>query len=299
MQEQSIAYYDTIADLLKGLKTVRAKHLHFHIHRLEDAPDSQLNHTGLYRSSTYVVILLKEGTATYKIGLHDYTMCRGSLYFLGPRHLRHYHRDTNNWEGFVCLFSDDFTTEIKLTTHYSDYPYYSLEGQQKFQLNDSQLEVFLNYFKQLYEYYQRNSINCCWHQLHIILEEAGVVCKYKLDNSPKDADNELVINFNSALEHHFYELVSDKIEHLFSVKDYAEKLFVHPNHLSDVLRKMTGRSARQLITERLILEAKSLLKNSRISITQVAYILKFSDTSYFTKFFKKHTGMTPSEFMAQ
>jgi len=79
-------------------------------------------------------------------------------------------------------------------------------------------------------------------------------------------------------------------------KDYAAMLFMSPNHLNTICQEILGKSAGELIRERILLEAKRLLINADLTIAEIAFRLNFTDNSYFTKFFKKYTGTTPEEF---
>jgi AraC family transcriptional activator of pobA len=79
-------------------------------------------------------------------------------------------------------------------------------------------------------------------------------------------------------------------------KEYAAMLYVTPNYLNALCRDLLGKSAGQLIRDRILLEAKRLLVNTDISISEIAYRLNFKDNSYFTKFFKKYSGVTPEDF---
>ncbi len=291
-----VIVFKNIASLLQGLKTLKPKHEYFHIHRFEDTPDTQVNETAIFRSNAYVMILLLEGQADYKIGLHEYHMGPGSLYFLGPRHLRHYSREENNWKGFACLFTDEFTTSTNLPNHFADYPFYSLKGNQKLQLNNAEIDVFQDKINELYQAFDSGKLDNCWHLLHIILGDAKDVYYQKFKEEEHEPEAELVIQFNGELENHFFNIASGKAENIYSVNDFAERLFVHPNHLSSTLKKHTGRTASQIIKDRTIIEAKSLLQSTDMSVSQVAYTLRFNDTSYFTKYFKKSVGMTPVQF---
>ncbi len=293
---KEIVVFKDIATLLRGLKTVTPGHEHFQIHRFEDAPETQINETAIFRSNTYVVILLLDGEADYKIGLRDYHMCPGSLYFLGPQHLRYYKRNENNWKGFVCIFTDEFTTNTKLPNHFNDYPFYSLKGNQKFQLEGALLQKFTLLITQLYDYFIASQLDNCWYQLYIILNESRKLHQELYEETEEKPDTRLVIDFNTALEKHFYDIASNKAEHIFSVNDFADTLHTHPNHLSNTLKKHTGKTAGQLIKNRTILEAKSLLLSTDMTVSEVAYFLKFNDTSYFTKFFKSSEDLTPGQF---
>jgi AraC-like DNA-binding protein len=82
-------------------------------------------------------------------------------------------------------------------------------------------------------------------------------------------------------------------------KDYAALLYVTPNHLNALSKDVTGHSAGELIRNRVLLEAKRLLVNAEMNVSQIADELEFADNSYFSKFFKKYVGVTPEVFRKQ
>ena len=77
---------------------------------------------------------------------------------------------------------------------------------------------------------------------------------------------------------------------------YADKLFLTPKYLSKLVKEASGRSGPQWIDAYVILEAKNLLRYSDDSIKEIVYKLNFQSASVFNKFFKLHTGMSPSEY---
>ena len=97
----------------------------------------------------------------------------------------------------------------------------------------------------------------------------------------------------------FIRLVSEHHRKERRVDFYAELLFLSPKHFSTVIKKVSGKTAGQWIDEYVVLEAKTLLKYSAMSIQEVAYYMNFPNPSFFGKYFKQHTGMSPSEYKAQ
>lgn len=77
---------------------------------------------------------------------------------------------------------------------------------------------------------------------------------------------------------------------------YAEKLFISPKYLSDIIKKISGQSAHNWINRYILLEAKIQLRTSSKTITQIADELNFPNNSFFSKYFKKHCGITPKEY---
>ena len=83
---------------------------------------------------------------------------------------------------------------------------------------------------------------------------------------------------------------------LKTAKDFADRLSIHVNHLNKVLRETTGKTTTELISNRLINEAKILLKETDWNISEVAYSLGFDELSHFSHFFKKQTNLTALAF---
>jgi len=91
-------------------------------------------------------------------------------------------------------------------------------------------------------------------------------------------------------------------EHIFdyrTVQEFANLLHVTPNHLNKCIKKTLNRTAQTLLNDMLVLEAKSLLKYSDLTISQIADSLYRSSPSNFSRFFKNQTGMSPSDYIGQ
>jgi AraC-like DNA-binding protein len=102
--------------------------------------------------------------------------------------------------------------------------------------------------------------------------------------------------YNYTLIKNFRQLIEQNFTMLRLPKDYARLLYITPNHLNAISNDMLGMPAGEVIRNRVVLEAKRLLINLDLSISEIADKLNFSDNSYFTKFFKSNTGQTPEEF---
>jgi len=107
----------------------------------------------------------------------------------------------------------------------------------------------------------------------------------------QDLQEKRVHHFLLLLEHHFRE---EK-----SVEFYADKLNVTAKRLNQILKKKLGKTITQLLQERLLQEARHELIISKQTIKEIAYALGFEDNSYFSRFFRKKTGLTPEQFQKQ
>jgi len=103
----------------------------------------------------------------------------------------------------------------------------------------------------------------------------------------------------TALTNRFLCLVSRQFRSFSAVSEYAARLQVTASHLNETVRRTLGKTAGQVIRERIVLEAQRLLRHSDLSVSEIAYHLEFDDPSYFARFFRKHTGQPPAQFRSQ
>lgn len=94
----------------------------------------------------------------------------------------------------------------------------------------------------------------------------------------------------------FINLIDENYKKGCSVVEYAHLLHISSRSLSDLTQQQLKKTPSQMIRERIILEAQRLLLYSNLNINQVGYRLGFDDASYFVKYFKKYTGVSPSAF---
>ena len=97
----------------------------------------------------------------------------------------------------------------------------------------------------------------------------------------------------------FIRAVSESYKEERSVSYYADKMFLTAKHLSTVVKEISGKTAGEWIDSFVILESKALLKSSELSIQEIADELHFANQSFFGKYFKHHTGMSPKEYRRQ
>lgn len=94
----------------------------------------------------------------------------------------------------------------------------------------------------------------------------------------------------------FKRLLTTHVREKHRVTEYADMLSITPNHLNKCVKQITHRTAHQWIDEMILLESKVLLSQSSLSIAEISYQLGMNDQSYFGRFFKKNTGVTPSQY---
>ena len=103
----------------------------------------------------------------------------------------------------------------------------------------------------------------------------------------------------SSLVRRFKQLVSEHFLTEHSVRDYAKRIGISTSHLRDTVKAVTGYAPGHIIREKLVREAKRLLSHSNATVAEIGYRLNFKDPSYFGRFFKRETGMSPVAFRQQ
>lgn len=117
-------------------------------------------------------------------------------------------------------------------------------------------------------------------------------------NTVSPRKKEITRDYLSELDIHIQQLKNGETDRAMEIKDLAAKLHVHPVHLSNTIKEVTGRSTCDFYEEKLLHIAKELLLETKMSISQIAMQLTY-DPSNFTKFFKHYTGITPKKFRQQ
>jgi YesN/AraC family two-component response regulator len=128
--------------------------------------------------------------------------------------------------------------------------------------------------------------------LSLMFELAALYRKYNVSKNPNvSRKEELTLRFVQMVSAHFREQRS--------VQFYADQLFVTAKYLSVAVKEVTSKSSGAVIDEAVVSEAKILLSNPSSTIAEIAEALNFSDQSFFGKYFKKHSGYSPSEYRQQ
>lgn len=106
---------------------------------------------------------------------------------------------------------------------------------------------------------------------------------------------EIARQYITALDHHIKELKGGIVDRALEIRDFAKQLHLHPVHLSNTIKEVTGRSTCDLYEERLVKISKELLLETDMPVSGIASQLTY-DPSNFTKFFKRYVGLTPKKF---
>lgn len=247
------------------------------------------------RKNFFTIVLVTGGSIKEKIGFTSYEFGPNTLYFVPENQLHtieHWSRDV---KGFHCIFDVDyFLLCLKNQVKLNDYPFFQPDGNISLKLSEAEVGIFTELFKKIkYEYCSRRNHNddlMVRLYLNIFLLEAERLHVHHSEISRSGVPRRELLVAN------FQKLVSKNYKEKRQVSDYAALLYVSPHYLNDTVKEFTGSAASDFIHDNLISEAKSLLIQTELSITQVAYELNYSDQSYFCRFFKSKVGISAKKY---
>jgi len=111
-------------------------------------------------------------------------------------------------------------------------------------------------------------------------------------------NEEIFQHYLAVIDTHLDDLISGRTDRMFELQDIAAHLFIHPTHLSTVIKQHTGHHPCYFYEQKIMEQAKKLLQNKQQSVAAIAYTLTY-DPSNFTKWFKAFAGVTPSQYRQQ
>ncbi|BDD09367.1 AraC family transcriptional regulator [Fulvitalea axinellae] len=244
-----------------------------------------------YRREVSQFYLITDGEMTKMCNLNEVKVRKGQAHLWQQDQITSLLGFSKDVQGFYCHFSYDFLIQSQFTTNVTK----QFERLNQFMhhhaltLNQDTFEAVSSILERMHqEYHGPHNAGKLRAYLVAMLFELNSALPEQIDISNFSRQEDLMNSFKSVIFKHISK------EH--SVKFYADKLHVSPNHLNKTVKQLTGETARDWLTKALVLGAKVLLKQTALSVNEIAFQLGYEDPSYFTRFFKKNTGMLPSEF---
>lgn len=253
-----------------------------------------------YRDFYKVTLIIGEGKLYYadKWILID----RPALLFSTPLVPYAWESISKEQKGIYCIFNERFVQPEEKNGSLANTPLFKITGDKVFFIDDSKVAEVQNIYMRMQEeiesdYINKSDILRCY--LHLLIHTAMKVQDSNHYESHPNASQRIAELFLELLERQFPVDYPHAVLLLRTPADYAGRLSVHVNHLNKVIKKTTGKTTSELIAERVIKEATQSLQHSQLSISEIAFSLGFESVSYFGKYYRKHTGSTPSEVREQ
>lgn len=243
----------------------------------------------------YEILWFKKGTGRHFVDFREYPVKPGTIFFLAPGQVHHFD-GSSEYEGLAIKLCTDFMQsrgdESDLFVKYDIFhtfdtaPYYIIDD-----ATSAQLEALVQQLEA--EKSERNTFG------HIDVLRS--LLKLFLIKVHRYGHQETGLHLDELRPSHrlfvmFRRLLEKEFAQKHTVQEYADELNVAVRTLNKCVNECSGRSPLSMINDRIMLEAKRQVRYTNLLIKEIAFNLGYEDPSYFVKFFKRQTGLLPSEF---
>ncbi|GAB4029983.1 helix-turn-helix domain-containing protein [Spirosoma gilvum] len=236
----------------------------------------------------YLLMWITKGSGTHTIDFRTYPVKAHQLYFLTPGQVHSWELSADI-QGYNLFFDANFFRG-RFGNRLHQYPFYhSHQHQPLLEITEQQpliSQLVANAYDE-YENKRTNRAEVFLSYLHILLETAN-----RLYNQQWIGGDTYLYDRIRTYE----DLIENQFLTHREVSTYADQMNLTPNYLNHICKKVVGKTASQLLHERLVIEAQRLLTHTTQSVKEIGFQLGFDDPSYFVRFFKKHASQTPAEF---
>ncbi|WP_337968835.1 helix-turn-helix transcriptional regulator [uncultured Flavobacterium sp.] len=220
-----------------------------------------------------------------------------ALFFANPQIPYNWEQLEEQQSGFFCVFTEAFFHQFG---NLKEYPVFKPNGFPVFAIDDEQVERIKGIFKQMiteinsdYTYKYDVLRNLVFDLIHSAMKMQPANISV---TQHSNASSRISSLFLELLERQFPIENSRQRFGLRSAADFADQLTIHVNHLNRALKETTQKTTSEIIAERILQEAKILLKHTDWNISEIAYSLGFEEPTHFNNFFKKNIQITPRQF---
>jgi AraC-like DNA-binding protein len=246
----------------------------------------------LHRHSYYHILWMTEARGNHVLDFDNYPINAHSVFFISPGQIHGWTSEIDA-SGYAINFSPEFFLQIfPRIEELADFPFFHIANADPvLYLSPQQHEELFPLLKEIEKEYAgdlRWRYDVVRSFLQILLTRLRRLHRPHGAESALPRSYSLTKRFKLLIEQHYLEFDG--------VQQYAARLFVTDRKLNEAVKTTTGKTASQMIHERILMEAKRLLAQSELSIAEIAYRLNFDDFAYFCRFFKKNVQMTPGEF---
>lgn len=246
------------------------------------------------RTEGGAILFCRRGSATVTVDQLRDRVTRDTLLLLLPGSILHLNERTDDFRVRFCAFSLELFSEAAYRLDPSFF--HILHEHAIIRLPDQIIEGVHNWFQMAsYTYRDRGNIfrnTIIRNRLQNVLLEAFD----KTQRFAPDVHSQTGTTRQADLFQRFVALVHEHCTEQREVAFYADRLCISTRYLSTIIRSVAHSTAKEFIDRSVVLEIKMLLGSTELSVQEIAYRLHFPDQSYLGRFFKKHTGVSPTEF---
>jgi AraC family transcriptional regulator, transcriptional activator of pobA len=269
---------------------------HFNVFKLDPFVGSNARPVPYQRRDFYKIMLLV-GPAKLHYADKIVQVQKQALTFSSPQIPYKCEHTDKVRSGVFCVFNQQFFHRYG---NLNLYEVFQPGGTQVFELSDEQVDATIAVYKKMFEEINSDYIHKYDVLRTLVFELLHFAMKMrpsaKPDKQPINASQRISTLFLELLERQFPIDDTHQSVLLRTASDFAKQLNIHVNHLNRAVKDITEKTTSQLIAERVLQEAKVLLKRSEWSVSDIAYALGFKEVTHFNNFFKKYVELSPLKF---
>lgn len=255
-------------------------------------PVFRVHNRNPYKLGMVLAIICEDGCASGSINLKPYTLKKNGLMIVLADHIVESHSVSADFKGTYIFMSPSFLSSLNIGDGYKFYE--NIESDACFQLDDRMFNAVISYVSMSRAMINISDLNPNIRESLILLTRLFFLNLGWFIH--QDAFSRNILTRHSDVMDRFLSAVkADYIRHR-DVEYYADKLNMTAKYLTTMVRKASGKSALRWIEDYVILEAKTRLASSMNSIQQISFELNFPTQSFFYRYFKRATGMSPSDY---
>lgn len=202
------------------------------------------------------------------------------------------HEKVQKGAGYIIAFQPSFLLDKKRTFEILDtYRFFSSHSFPQHIFDSEKLAPLLQLAERMFQEYKKPK-----EYTREVIGGYMAVLLHLFNRSLKMENEILASNSCEHFAMRFEQSIINDGYKISTVANYASQLNISASYLSECIKKVTGRNAKQIINNHKLIVAKSLLQQKQKSIAEIAFEMNFSEPTNFTKFFKRLTGITPYQF---
>jgi AraC family transcriptional regulator, transcriptional activator of pobA len=285
MQALTVPFYSLRPEKPTGNK-------HFRMYQFQGTMPEQSEMLVPHRNDYYLLVFIRRATGRQWIDMTSYSLKNNTIYFTGPNQMIVKEDLIQVWSTGIAFTKEFLSLQENAVKQLSIIQ--NLYNEHELSLADEDVVLVEDLLTRIaHEYEQPGE----WQHrmlsayLTVLLTHLSRLYTARFKDSHNPTDQQLL--------KHFQAKVNDHFQQCHEVSDYASMLNISAGHLSEIVKIQSGKPAIKHIHDRLVMEARRLLFHTGQPLKDIAYELGFAEPSYFNRFFKRETGVTPATYRTQ
>jgi AraC-like DNA-binding protein len=247
-----------------------------------------------HRHDYFTILLIEKAKGVHIVDFNSYELFDHCLFFIYPGQV-HQFMAGERPEGWIINFTQLFLVRHSIPDRMiNDVYLFNKHGETPpLPVSKENFQHYKDIIRQIQQYSQMDSNmkdDALGALLKLILVQSNNHCSLRKEKNPQ------TIETGNQLVRHFKELINRHYRELHKVSDYADMLAVTSDYLNKSVKSLTGKSAKEFILDRILVEAKRVLLFTETTNKELAFHLGFEEPSHFSSFFKRYTNISPIDF---